>query len=260
MSSSGEFYTNPGWDIDAWVSVIAVEYESLIGAFAFDDMFRAMGGTIRILDVGCGTAIFPTYLDRVLSDDVRIRADLLDRSRASLNRAAEVLGRLEHFTVGKSFLTRIEDLPALGEHRYDVIWAIHSLTTVDVDGMPEAVDRLIKALKKGGRLLVYQLTAASTYQRVHAAYRESRGGDRYMEYEDTVKLLDAAGYDYEVHELAFDHVVSDTQEALREYLAKVTLDDSVSPQLLEPMLDEFRSRGALRFPQTVNLIVVPEQG
>ena len=255
-----EYYANPGWDVDRWVEIIGVEYETLISAYPFDGLFRELGGSVRLLDVGCGTAIFPSYLDPVLSEDVHIRADLLDRSRASLSRAREVLGTLEHFSVGESFQSDIEDLPDLGEGRYDVIWAIHSLTTVDRDRMPETFQALMAALRPHGRLFVYQLTAASSYQRVHRWHRERRSGDRYMEYEDSAHILSAAGYEYEVYELAFDHVVPDDPEELTSYLRKVTLDDAVTADLFEPILSEYRSGDAVVFPQTVNLIAVQARG
>lgn len=255
----GKYYANASWDVEAWVDVIAVEYESLVGAYPFDEVFRSLGGRIDLLDVGCGTGIFPSYLDPVLSADVHIRADLLDRSDSSLRRAAEVLAALEHFAVGDSYQALIEDLPELGDNRYEVIWAIHSLTTVDIERMPGTYDRLMNALKPGGYLFVYQLTAESAYQKVHGLYRASRGGGRYMEFEDSAELLAAAGYDYEVYELAFDHVVADRPEALATYLHKVTLDDTVPVGFFEPIVSEFRRDGAVRFPQTVNLIAIRNQ-
>jgi len=254
MSAGSRYYTDANWDVDAWVDVIAVEYESLVEAYPFDQVFRSLGGRIELLDVGCGTAIFPGYLDATLSADVQIRADLVDISEASLRRAADVLASLDHFTVGESYQAWIEDLPALGESRYDVIWAIHSLTTVDLDQMPAAYGDLIAALRPGGYLYVYQLTADSAYQKVHRWYRAGRGGRRYMEFEDSVEIFEAAGYDYEVYELAFDHVVP--AATLNQYLQKVTLDATVSLEAFEPMLSEFRRDGAVRFPQTVNLIAV----
>ncbi len=255
----GTYYANASWDVEAWVDVIAVEYESLIAAYPFDEVFRSLGGSIDLLDVGCGTAIFPGYLDPVLAADIHIRADLLDRSEKSLQRAAAVLTSLEHFAAGDSYQALIEDLPELGDSRYEVIWAIHSLTTVDIGRMPGAYERLMNAVKPGGYLFVYQLTAGSAYQKVHGLYRASRGGSRYMEFEDSVEMLAAAGYDYEVHELAFDHVVPDRPEALATYLQKVTLDDTVPVEIFEPILSEFRRDGAVRFPQTVNLIAVRNQ-
>jgi SAM-dependent methyltransferase len=255
-----EFYANPRWDVDTWVEVIGVEYERLIGAYSFDVDFRSLGSAIELLDVGCGTAIFPGYLDPTLSPDVHISVDLLDQSQVSLDRAAEVMGRLDHFTVRDTFLTRIEDLTPLDGPSYHVVWAIHSFTTVDMTLMPAAIDRLMNALHPGGYLYVYQLTAASAYQQVHDAYRASRGGDPYMEFEDTVRILDAAGHDYQVTELAFDHIVPDTPEALGEYLRKVTLDDLAPLELFDRLLADYRGQGVVRFPQTVNLIAVRGQG
>lgn len=221
-------------------------------------MFRSLGGRITLLDVGCGTAIFPSYLDGVLSPEVHIRADLLDISATSLRRAAEIVASLEHFGLGESFQAAIENLPVLG--RYDVIWAIHSFTTVDADRMPATYARLMASLEPGGYLYVYQLTASSAYQRLHALYRRQRGGRRYMEFEDSVAILDEAGIDLEVHELAFDHVVPDEPVALAGYLQKVSLDDAVPIELFEPALAEYRDGGIVRFPQTVNLIAARRPG
>ena len=259
MSSARGYYANERWDVGAWVDVIGVEYETLVDAYPFDDVFRSLGGDLELLDVGCGTAIFPRYLDPVLSDDVALRADLLDISEASLVRASEVLMALDHFTVGDVHQSWIEDLPLLGEDRYHVVWAIHSLTTVDRHRMSASYDRLMTAVRPGGYLYIYQLTAASAYQQVHRLYRAERGGDRYMEFEDTVELLDAAGYAYEVVELAFDHVVPDRTESLAKYLQKVTLDDTASVELFEPILRPLRGDGVVRFPQTVNLMAVRKQ-
>ena len=141
-----------------------------------------------------------------------------------------------------------------------MIWAIHSFTTVDLTRMPDTYDSLLTALKRGGLLYVYQLTRDSAYQKVHAFYRAARGGSRYMEAEDSERLLSAAGADYEVHELAFDHVVPDRAEDLNKYLRKVTLDPSVDVGFFEPLIGEFRRGAEVVFPQRVNLLVVRGEG
>ncbi len=256
MSPGPGFYATVNWDVDSWVDVVAVEYKSLIRAYDFNGVFRALGGEIDLLDVGCGTAIFPSYLDPVLARDVHIHADLLDGSRASLNRATEVLDGLSHFTVGRSFLARIEDLPALEDARYDVIWAIHSFTTVDLGRMSRTYERLMAALKPQGFLFVYQLAGRSAYQKVHSFYRAAHGGSRYMEFEDSERLLSAAGVRYKVFELGFNHVVPDRADVLEKYLQKVTLDPSVGVGFFEPILRQFRKGDQVVFPQTVNLLVI----
>lgn len=256
MSSPQDYYTNPQWEVDSWVDIISVEYESLIRSYPFDEVFRRLGPAIRLLDVGCGTAIFPGYLDATLSDEIRIKADLLDISHASLISAATVLADLTHFTVGETYRSLIEDLPRFADGTYDVAWAIHSFTTVALERMPEVYDRLVGALRRGGYLYVYQLTGHSAYQQVHEHYLSGHTGKRFMEFEDSVEILTSLGLDYDVYELAFDHIVPDTSEALTQYLRKVTLDETVSVDFFEPILGSFRDGDVLRFPQTVNLIAV----
>ena len=121
------YYTNEEWDVNSWVDVIAVEYETLIKDFPFDRVLRSLpgSGSLRVLDVGCGTAIFPGYLDAILGPEVRLIADLWDISESSLRRARNVMDRLPHFSVDRTYQALIEDLPTilpLETDRYDVIW------------------------------------------------------------------------------------------------------------------------------------------
>ena len=263
------FYAKKDWDVDSWVDVISVEYEALIRAFPFDRVLRSLpgSGSRRLLDVGCGTAIFPRYLDGILSPDVHLSADLWDVSESSLNRAREVLVRLPHFSVNRAYRALIEDLPSTlppKTAQYDVIWAIHSFTTVRVEAMRAVYERLWEVLRPGGYLFVYQLTAESSYQEFHSLYRgkHPHGQDQapYMEFEDSQRILDSLGVEYEVYPQQFAHEIPEDQgDLLEKYLRKIILDDTVDVgQLFGPMLEAFHdpSQGSYVFPQSVNLIVV----
>ncbi len=263
------YYAQDAWNVDSWLAVIAVEYESLVEAYPFDQKLRTISekGSINTLDIGCGTAIFPSYLDRFLPENVHFSCDLLDVSYSSLEQATRVLSRLEHFSVDRRYRSLIEDIPSTLSGRmgaYDVIWAIHSFTTVDVHRMDDVYVHLLDSLATGGYLYIYQLAARSSYQKLHKRYRvqhpNGKGTARYMEYEDTKRILDSIGVEYEVHELFFHHEISDGRpDLLERYLRKCILDDSVDVQTffrteLEELHD--KERRQYRFPQSVNFVVV----
>ncbi|MFQ5968208.1 MAG: class I SAM-dependent methyltransferase [Acidimicrobiia bacterium] len=267
--ATNHYYAKKDWDVDSWVDVITVEYETLIRAFPFDQAFRSLPASEsrRLLDVGCGTAIFPGYLDVILSPDVHLRADLWDISESSLEQARDVLNQLPHFSVGRAYQALIEDLPSMlspEAHRYEVIWAIHSFTTVNVERMGAVYARLLQVLRPGGYLFVYQLTAESSYQRFHGLYRAEHPHGRnrapYMKFEDSQKILDSLGAEYEVYPQRFAHeIAEDHADLLEKYLRKVILDDTVDVRhFFGPLLETFYDPGRGRYviPQSVNLITV----
>lgn len=255
--------------MDSWVDVIAVEYESLLRMYPFNDQLSVFSDkpAIHLLDVGCGSAIFPSYLDKVLSNGIKVSCDLLDISESSLQKASRILDELDHLSVRRSFQLQIEDIPAglsPDQGTYDVIWAIHSFTTVDVERMPNVYAHLIGLLNPGGFFFVYQLTAESTYQILHRTFLElypSDEGQRpYMEYEDSKKILDSLGVAYQVYELDFKHEIHEKRtDLLEKYLRKCILDDSADVlEIFRMSLDAFHDpeRMTYQFPQSVNFVVV----
>ena len=261
------FYTTDSWDETAWIDVISVEYESLVSAYPFNTKFGEISGDgrLKVLDIGCGSAIFPQYLDRTLADGVHLDCDLLDVSQRSLRQAEIVMEALEHFSAGRSIPTLIEDIPRAlspAEPSYDVIWAIHSLTTVDVEQMPDVFQHLLRLLSPGGLLFVYQLTANSGYQTLHEEYRArvSNGVPKFMEFEDSQRMLDSLSVEYEVLELSFDHELPrDRPELVENYLRKCVLDETVDTErVFGDLLPRYESGGLYRIPQFVNLVSISQ--
>ena len=78
--SPKHFYTTESWDEEAWLDIVSVEYESLVSAYPFDTVLREISadGQLKVLDVGCGSAIFPQYLDGTLGIGIHLTCDLLD--------------------------------------------------------------------------------------------------------------------------------------------------------------------------------------
>ena len=259
------FYTTDNWDKSDWLDIVSVEYELLVSTYPFDTKLRERSdeGQLRILDVGCGTAIFPQFLDGTLQDGLHLTCDLLDVSDLSLNQAHEVLAELEHFTPGRRIATLIEDIPEalpLSAQAYDAIWAVHSFTTVDVDRMPAVFGHLLQLLSDDGQLFIYQLTADSSYQTLHQIYREQVSNEvlPFMEFEDSKRILESLPVEYEVVELNFNHDLPLNQPDLVEhYLRKCVLDETIDAQrTFGDVLPRFESDGHYRIPQSVNLISV----
>lgn len=269
QQSSKHYYEKETWDIGSWIDVISIEYESLIDRFPFNDILGKFSNqqSLRLLDVGCGAAIFPSYLDAVLSDEIHLTCDLFDISPASLEQASRELRSLKHFTTRHLVEGLIESIPDRFKSQtevYDVIWAIHSFTTVDLLKMPAVFERLFDLLAPGGYLFIYQLTAKSTYQRLHRHYLmrhpHSVNENRFMQYEDSVEILDSLGIPYETYELSFSHAIELKKESLLEkYLRKTILDDAVDVlDFFEDILQDYveSETQTYRFPQSVQFIVV----
>ena len=261
---SNNYYSESGWDEKAWIDIIAVEYEQLIAAHDFSETFSQRMGKqpILLLDLGCGTGIFPRFLDSKLAADIQIKADLLDISAESIAICKNILEKLDHFQTGNEFQIAIEALPRLleqGEASYDFIWAIHSFTTVNIEKM-ESVFRAIRgALAIGGKFYLYQLGHQSAYQLLHANYRGKNVGRKiqaYMEFEQSAEIMKAIEWDFESIELSFDHeIAASNEEALEKYLQKIILDDKVrAREMFNDILPDFLIDDSYRFRQKVFLM------
>jgi SAM-dependent methyltransferase len=266
-----DFYSDNAWDEDSWVKVIAVEYEQLTQRYPFSEKFQPLArkGELRLLDVGSGTGIFPSYLDKLLPADLVFVADFLDISEASLRLAEKRFQNLAHFRAARAIHGRIEDIPSLlSDQRYEVIWAIHSFTTVDIGKMKDVLCFLAGRLAPLGYLFFYQLTKTSAYQDLHDFYRSTHpnGKDvrRFMEFEDSAEILEQIGMPFEIHEFVFDHCVDATDtEILEKYLQKCVLDDSLDAvEFFSPLLPKYldKKAGVYHFPQSVNLGVLRAPG
>jgi len=247
--------------------VIAIEYESLIREYPFDQLLHSLSkkAPVKLLDVGCGAGIFPRFLDPTLGEQSSLECDLLDISAESLRAAEKVFGGLAHFEVDELFNMSIEEIPVLisaEDKHYDVIWAIHSLTTVDQSRMKDVFLHLRKLLAPGGSFFIYQLTANSSYQALHQHYAEALGlkapTSPYMQFEDSLNLLNEIGWPAEVHELTFPHrIAKEEKTTVEAYLQKVVLDNSINARdLFGPQLEGYLEDEEYVFPQRVNLIVL----
>ena len=137
---SKSYYQAEKLDLDSWFQVTQVDYEKLIEEYSFNHLFKGFAkNQLKLLDVGCGTAKFPSLLDEKLDGDINLLADLLDISEYCLQVAQKQFDSCQHFSTNKTYLSATENLHQLVEktNSYDIIWAIHSLYTVDKNRMAD---------------------------------------------------------------------------------------------------------------------------
>ncbi|WP_426585484.1 hypothetical protein [Dapis sp. BLCC M229] len=82
---SKSYYQAEKLDLDSWFQVAQIDYEKLIEEYSFNNLFKTFAkNQLKLLDVGCGTAKFPSLLDKKIDGDIHLLADLLDISEYSL--------------------------------------------------------------------------------------------------------------------------------------------------------------------------------
>lgn len=264
-----DFYRKVLWDPAWWVDIIGIEYQSLLAAYPLAQRLQTQQGeaTRHVLDIGCGTGIFPTYLDPALPDNLHLQCDLVDGSPLSLEKARAALSDLPHFSVRNSIEMAIEDLPDQfppSSGPYDLIWAIHSFTTVQIDRMSEVLAWLPDQLAPGGFVMIYQLGERSSYQTLHRFFRHNYpagdGHSPFMQSEDTRQILEELGISYRSIALTFDHVVPEEEhDRLAAYLRKCVLAPAIDAlATFAPLLPQFhdQAEGVYRFPQQVSLLTI----
>lgn len=79
------YYQKDNLDRNSWFQVAQIDYDNLIEQYSFDHLFKEFAQTkLKLLDLGCGTAKFPTLLDRKIAADIHCSVDLLDISEYCL--------------------------------------------------------------------------------------------------------------------------------------------------------------------------------
>ncbi|WP_365304362.1 class I SAM-dependent methyltransferase [uncultured Thiodictyon sp.] len=267
MNPSAAYYQKEKLDLDSWFKVTQIDYERLIEQYppaALFDFTRNL--EIRLLDLGCGTARFPCLLDKKMPDRIHVHADLLDISEYCLDSAVAQYHALRHFSPAVTYLSAIEYLPQTiaRDRSFDVIWAIHSLCTVNRDKLADICRSCLRLLRPNGKFFIYQLARNSSYYRLYDYYlvhhSAPNNAARILASEDHQQVLMSLAIDYEIHKIKFTHTIDvEQRHLLAVYLKKCIMDND--PDVLEffqPVLNEHLDspRAQYRFDQEVDLLII----
>ena len=259
-------------DLELWFRISSIDYEKLAGDRQFLKIIKSFeNDTIKLLDIGCGTGVFPGLLDKQIEREsnhtgIRLSSDLLDIAEYCLDRCSSAIERFHFFDLNEVFLSSIEDIATTIPRSscYDMIWAIHSFYTVDIDKIKAILQHIRILLKSDGIFLIFQASLDSCYARLHNFYLENykqpNYPKRFLTAEDIQETLNSLEVKYDTIDFDYTHEIDrEEREVLKVYLEKCVLDDSADVLALfkEELLKYFKSQSdRFIFKQKTKLIVV----
>lgn len=269
LNPSLSFYKKNNLDLDVWwFSVASIDYEKLIQIYLFEELLSSFDTPeIKVLDLGCGTAKFPSLLDSKIANNILLSSDFVDISQDCLEYARSVLSNLKHFNPDRLYRSSTEDIQeALSQTSkyYDIIWAIHSFSTLEKTKILKVYKYLLELLKPNGKFLVYQLSQYSWYYKSYdfylKHYPQPSRSTSFMTGEDIKNALDSLGINYKIFEINYHHTVKRNSSRLLEvYLKKCILNASVDAvDLFSDILPSYYDKGsdAYIFPQKAILLEI----
>ncbi|MEB3339682.1 hypothetical protein [Okeania sp.] len=111
---SKSYYQPEKLELDSWFQVAQIDYEKLIEQYSFNNLFKGFAkNQLKLLDIGCGSAKFPSLLDKKLDGNIHLSADLLDISEYSLQLAKKRFDSCQYFSTNSTYLSATENLQQL---------------------------------------------------------------------------------------------------------------------------------------------------
>ncbi|RQH45680.1 class I SAM-dependent methyltransferase [Okeania hirsuta] len=254
-------------DIDSWFQVAQIDYEKLIEEYSFNNLFKGFAkNQLKLLDVGCGTAKFPSLLDEKLDGDIHLLADLLDISEYCLQEAKKQFDSCQYLSTNKTYLSATENLHQLVEktNSYDIIWAIHYLCTVNPNRMTDVYLYCLDFLGDRGKFLIYQLAEKSSYNNLYSFYLshypELKKTTDFLTSEEHKKILDRLRINYENIRFEFTHRINfESKKILEIYLKKCIYDNTLDVlSFFRPILQECfdAESNQYKFDQVVDFLII----
>ncbi|NEO00238.1 MAG: class I SAM-dependent methyltransferase [Moorea sp. SIO3I7] len=173
LNPSQDYYQKSNLDLDSWFKITLIDYEELVNSHRFLKIIDSFGSdTIKLLDIGCGTGVLPDLLDKKIDSELKLSSDLLDVSDYCLNQCSSVFNQLKHFQANQGFLSSTETIETAipKSSYYDLIWAIHSFYTVDINKIQDILQHIRTLLKPSGIFLMYQASSDSCYHQLYNFY------------------------------------------------------------------------------------------
>lgn len=260
---SPQYYTikNVSVAMDAWEKVAMVDYEELASkSLLISHLVElAKKGTVNVLDVGCGTGMFWKVLSKEIKQQVpdsisHIAVSLVDISDYCLETAAQTLNNLG-IAVKKKHLISLENVKLLlnAGQSFDVIWSLHSLSSVEPRKVHSYFETVPKLLKANGVFWSLQQVQNSFYSEVDMFHSRIQGHTQ-PQFSTAEKFQDLAASvmkDISFQELEYYHRVqkSDT-DTLEKYLHKLVYDNEFGVKEATPLIEKYLTNsGWYNFPQ-----------
>jgi hypothetical protein len=108
---SEDYYQKTNLDLDSWFKIALKDYEILVNNNDFLEIINSFkNNQINLLDIGCGTGVFPSLLDKKIENNINFSSDLLDVSQYCLDTCSLALSKLQHFQSNEIFLSSTEKI------------------------------------------------------------------------------------------------------------------------------------------------------
>jgi hypothetical protein len=167
----------------------------------------------------------------------------------------------------KMYLSTTENIhkSVQGSRRYDIIWAIHSLYTINKNQMENVYTHCLELLKSNGKFLIYQLAQNSFYYKLYdfyvSHYHQPNTPKRILTSEHQKQILDVLGISYKTIKLHFTHRINaNLQNILEVYLKGCSLDNTIldAVNFFRPILQEYfdEDKNQYSFDQVVDLLII----
>ena len=250
--------------MDAWERVAMVDYEELTSKSSLISHIvkLAKQGTVKVLDVGCGTGMFWKVLGNKIKQQLvpecmlNITVSLVDISDYCLDTAAQTLRGLG-ITVKEKFQTSLENvhLSLSAGQSFDIIWSLHSLSSVEPRKIRTFFENVPKLLNADGAYWNLQQARSSFYCEADVFHSKIQGHAQ-PQFLTAEKIHDLATSvttmkDITIQELEYYHWVqkSDT-DTIEKYLHKLVFDNKFGIKEATPLIEKYLiNSGWYKFPQ-----------
>ncbi|WP_293106696.1 hypothetical protein [Moorena sp. SIOASIH] len=144
------------------------------------------------------------------------------------------MNKLKHFQANQGLLSSTETIETAipKSSYYDIIWAIHSFYTVDINKIQDILQHIRTLLKPSGIFLMYQASSDSCYHQLYNFYIENyeqpNNYQRFITAEDIQNALDVIQVKYDVINFDYNHEIDgEYRDLLEVYFKKCILNSSV---------------------------------